>query len=134
MPEIGSILIVEADPVQRDLIRLALSRLPVTLFQTADGSAVQSLVEKHHPDMVVMDLFLPGTNGLDILRQGKSQGWLKRTAVIAISSLVFEEVVTQAASAGAAAFLAKPIDTDLLVARVQQILMRKRSSLEGFSP
>ncbi|HEX2979345.1 MAG TPA: response regulator [Anaerolineaceae bacterium] len=118
-------LLVEADPVQRDLIRLALSRLGLQVTVTTDGDRVVGMVEALHPAILVIDAFLPNRNGLEILRQLRDLGRLEETGVIFISGLGFREVVQQAVDAGAEVFLVKPVDTDLLVERARQMLAER---------
>ena len=116
------VLMVEADAIQRDLIALALSRLNVSVFTTGSAQQVEAHLLAHRPDLMLLDVYLPQTNGLELLRQLKSKGLLGKTAVIVLSSLGFQEVVEQAVQAGALYFMVKPVDTDLLVKRVREIL------------
>jgi len=117
----SSVLIIESDPVERDLIRLAMTRLGISATCVASGEAALESIHARHPDLILLDLFLPQQNGLDFLQQLKQTGLLVSIPVIVVSSLGFPEIVQQAVQAGARDFLVKPIDTDLLVLRVQKL-------------
>jgi two-component system response regulator DctR len=74
--------------------------------------------------LLLLDLFLPQQNGIELLQQLRAAGLLAHTAVVVISGLGFSEVVQQAVQSGAQDFLVKPIDTDQLVERVNKVLKR----------
>jgi DNA-binding NarL/FixJ family response regulator len=71
------------------------------------------------PDVLLIDTYLPGQNGLDLINQLNSEVLLKRTKVIFISSLGFPEIVQKAAKVGASGFIVKPLNPDLVVKRVE---------------
>jgi DNA-binding NarL/FixJ family response regulator len=70
------------------------------------------------PDVLLIDTYLPGQNGVDLISQLQSEVLMKRTKVFFISSLGFPEIVQKAAQVGASGFLVKPLDPDLLVSRI----------------
>jgi DNA-binding response OmpR family regulator len=121
-----TILIVENDPLQRDLINLALSRIDCEVITVQDGQDALIWFENIQPELILLDLFLPQMSGLDIIARLKEDGKLHRTTVIAISALGFPEVVEQAQEAGAYDFLVKPIDSELLIRRVKKALIRRQ--------
>ncbi len=116
------VLVVEADPVERDLIRLAMTRLRLATTWVATGEDALAAIRAQIPALVLLDLFLPRQNGLDLLVQLRAAGVLALLPVIAISSLGFPEIVQQAVEAGARDFLVKPMDTDILIDKVAKIL------------
>jgi DNA-binding NarL/FixJ family response regulator len=78
----------------------------------------QQLIE-FMPDVLLIDTYLPGHNGLDLIAELNSEILLKRTRVFFLSSLGFPEIVQKAAQMGASGFLVKPLNPDLLVSRIQ---------------
>ena len=96
---------------------------PITWAATCvtTGEAALKAIHERHPDLILLDLFLPQQNGLDFLQRLKQSGLLVSIPVIVVSALGFPEIVQQAVQAGARDFLVKPIDTDMLVARVQKL-------------
>ena len=73
---------------------------------------------EHIPDILLVDTLLPGINGLDLVSDLNAESFLSRTKVFILSSLGYPEIVQKAARIGAADFLVKPLDTDLLISRI----------------
>jgi DNA-binding response OmpR family regulator len=123
MPELStrSAVIVEADPMPKDLMRLVLTRLKWQVKVTANPGEVRNLLKGTPPDLFIVDTFLTGINGLELLRQLRAENLLERTEVMVISAFGFQEIVRQAQQLGARAFLVKPLDADQFAKRVGQI-------------
>ena len=117
--ETPSILILEPNPLQCDLIRMALTRSQMNPIVCDQPSALRQHLVQYMPDVLLIDTYLPGQNGLDLISQLHSEVLLKRTKVFVLSSLGFPEVVQKAAQIGASGFLVKPLDPDLLIARIR---------------
>lgn len=117
--ETPSILILEPNPLQCDLIKIALTRSGMKPIVCAQPAALRQDLVQYMPDVLLIDTYLPGHNGLDLISQLNSEVLLKRTKVFFLSSLGFPEVVQKAAQIGASGFLVKPLDPDLLVTRIQ---------------
>ncbi len=118
------ILVVEADPAQRDLARLALQRLDCEVITASNGNDALRLFKKHQPSIMIMDILVPELNGLELLNQLKSAKLLKNTIVIITSALAFQEVILKAKDAGVWDFILKPYDVNVLVKRVKSLLKR----------
>lgn len=118
------ILVVEADPAQRDLARLALQRLDCEVVTANNGNDALRLFKKHQPSIIIMDILIPELNGLELLNQLKSAKLLKNTIVIITSALAFQEVILKAKDAGVWDFILKPYDVNVLVNRVKSLLKR----------
>jgi DNA-binding response OmpR family regulator len=119
------VIVLEPDALQRDLILMALRRVqlePLVCQQAADVSA---LLLDRKPVLMILDLTQPDRNGLDLLAELRQAGLLVLTRVIVISALTFPDVVMRANRLGVAAFMAKPIDIDLLLERVEGILQAR---------
>lgn len=123
MPE-PTVLIIEPDHLQRDLMMMALKRNHIHPDACADLADLPNLLMTTKPSVLVMDMYLPGTNGLDLMMDLKERGFLDATRVIGVSAMAFPEVVRKMIQAGFSDFLVKPIDTDQFVARVQRILQK----------
>lgn len=113
-----SVLVLEPNALQCDLIKLTLTRRhmnPIICNQTVNLR--QQLVQ-YLPDVLLIDTYLPGQNGLDLIAQLHSEVLLSRTKVFFISSLAFPEIVQKAAKIGASGFLVKPLNLDMMVSRI----------------
>jgi DNA-binding response OmpR family regulator len=117
--EMLSVLILEPNPLQCDLLKMALTRSGMKPIVCNQPAALRQYLVQHMPDVLLIDIYLPGQNGLDLIAQLNSEVLLKRTRVFFLSSLGFPEVVQKAAQIGASGFLVKPLDPDLLVTRIR---------------
>lgn len=86
---------------------------------TQDGVKARELIRKHRPDYLVLDLLLVNRDGISILKDlGDAE---KKPIVIVISSFISTPVVSMAADLGAAYFLRKPFDVQLLLDRMEEL-------------
>jgi DNA-binding response OmpR family regulator len=113
-----SILVLEPNLLQCDLIKLALIRHSMNPIICDQPTALRQQLAQHLPDVLLVDTYLPGMNGLDLIDQLNSEVLLKRTKVIFISSMGFPEIVQKAVKMGASGFLVKPLNPDLMAARI----------------
>lgn len=91
--------------------------------RSADGAQeLRSLLAAEVPDVVVMDLQLPGTDGWDLIREVKKDPRTRHVPVLAVSASVREVDRNQAFSAGADAFLGKPCLPNDIVAELNRLL------------
>lgn len=106
--------------------RLILSaRLKANHYHTifaADALQAMSVALKEQPDAILLDLGLPGGNGLVVLQRLKSNTALSAIPVIIVTAEDPSVAETRAIEAGANAFLQKPVDQDKLMAAVQQAM------------
>ena len=119
-----SVLILEPNPLQCDLIKMALLRShmnPIVCDRSVD---LRQQLLQYVPDVLLIDTYLPGQNGLDLIGQLNSEVLLNRTKVFFISSLGFPEIVQKAAQIGASGFLVKPLNPDLIVSRILDFFNR----------
>lgn len=127
--EIPTVLILEPNPLQCDLLRMALQRGGMKPIVCKGPAALRQHLVQDMPDVLLIDTYLPGHNGLELVCQLNSEVLLKRTKVFFLSSLGFPEVVQKAAKMGASGFLVKPLDTDLLLNRIRQCFDPKNMPL-----
>jgi two-component system, OmpR family, KDP operon response regulator KdpE len=116
-------LLVEDDPNIVDLIR---SNLAVRGFDTvvsSDGEEALRLIETEAPDIVLLDLMLPETDGMDLCRQIREHS---SVAVIVVSARGGERDKVTALNMGADDYMTKPFSVDELLARITATLRRTR--------
>jgi CheY-like chemotaxis protein len=118
----SGVLVLEPDALQRDLICMALRRNGLDAVVCERSADVPVLLAQHQPALILLDIYQADKNGLDLLEELKGSGQLAATKVIVISSMAFPEIVRRATRLGAAGFLVKPINVDLLMERVQQVM------------
>lgn len=120
----ASVIVFEPDRLQRDLIVLALRRNLLEPIICDDPAEVRKYLVEHKPDLLLLDLYLPGQNGLDFILEIQQEGLLAKTKFIFISSIAFPEIIQKAVKMGATDFIVKPLNVEMLVSRVQRALIR----------
>ena len=116
------VLVVESDSVQHDLIKLCLQRIGCEVISTRKPDQISSTIAKKHPSLLILDTFLPGSSGIEVLKELNQKKLLKTTLVLMISSYGFSDIIQQAKVAGVHEFLIKPLDIDEFSARVKSML------------
>ncbi|MGH2739001.1 MAG: response regulator [Actinomycetota bacterium] len=116
----GEILIVEDDPVIRSTMRLVLEREGLTIREAEDGEQAMALATERVPDLVFLDLTLPGLDGLDVLRQLKADPEAKAAQVVIVSMRA--DGRDEALEAGADEFFVKPFSPLALLRLVDKLL------------
>ncbi len=126
---IEQILIVDDDPEFNDLLKQLLNkRYPdAKVNQAFDGFDAGRAIPEVQPDLVFLDINLPGVNGIKLCRHIKEDENLTRPIVIMVTGEADAGTETQAGEAGADAFLVKPIDLDSLPDLIAQ-LSEKRAT------
>jgi CheY-like chemotaxis protein len=108
------LLIVEDDELNRELfVQLFEDHYEIGL--APDGEAALGLASRLQPDLVLMDIGLPGMSGLDAMRAMRAADGPANVLIIAVSARVLPEDRDRAIDAGADAFLPKPIDVVSIV-------------------
>lgn len=127
---IDSILIVDDDTEFNEMIRDVLQRKypEYSLYQAFDGFEAGKILASSKPDVVLLDVDLPGMDGERLCKSIKDEGTAVPPIVIAISGLEDPGLENRMKDAGADGFLAKPIQPDTLANTIEEIA-KKRSSL-----
>ncbi len=116
------ILAVDDDPQVLRYIRDALTRTGYTAIVTADPDEVPKLMETHSPHLVLMDLMLPGTDGIELMKAILATN---DVPIIFLSAYSQAEVVTRAYEMGASDYIVKPFTPTELAARIRSALVRR---------
>jgi DNA-binding response OmpR family regulator len=111
-------LVAEDDPGVRRLIAGLLEMDGWEVREAADGDEAVAIAEDWHPDALVIDVMMPGKDGLTALRELRADG--DESAVVVVSAKA--GVQDEAMEAGADDFLAKPFDPDELSAKTRAAL------------
>ena len=117
-----SVLIVDDDPHTLRYVRQTLEDAGYVPVVTADPEEVLALVEHNRPSLVLLDLMLPGTDGIDLMRDIFG---IADVPVIFLSAYGQDRVIAQAFEMGASDYVVKPFSPTELVARVGAALRRR---------
>ena len=119
-----NILVVEDDLDIRELISFNLQNQGHQVFEAKDGEAGIDKAREKLPDLILLDLMLPGIQGLDVCRIIKSDQETKETPIIMVTALGQEEDIVKGLETGADDYITKPFSIKVLIARVNAGLKR----------
>ena len=119
-----NILVVEDDLDIRELISFNLQNEGHQVFEAKDGEAGIDKAREKLPDLILLDLMLPGIQGLDVCRVIKSDQETKETPIIMVTALGQEEDILKGLETGADDYITKPFSIKVLIARVNAVLKR----------
>lgn len=126
MAQKKTILLIEDEEDIAALIKLQAEISGYRLHVETDGINGLKAVERERPDLVILDIMLPGMNGLDVCRKIKTNPELKTTPVIIISAKNEELDVVLGLELGADDYVAKPFSPKVLFSRVKAVLRREK--------
>ena len=120
------ILVVDDEPDIRQLIKLRLELRKYEVLTAADGQEAIATAQAAKPDLILMDVIMPGQNGYSVCRQLKDLESTKQIPVIFLTAKGRQDDIMQGTLVGAAAYLTKPFDTEQLLQTVEQALVDAR--------
>ena len=128
--ESHTMLVVDDDPEIRQYLGSIFSG-KYKMFEAGSGEEGLELVRKHLPDIVISDVMMGGTSGIELCRQMKLDMALSHIPVILLTASTSQDVRLKGIEGGADDYIGKPFDKDILVARVTSIL-RNRNDLQRY--
>ena len=118
-----SILVCEDDPAMLRIFQFLLQQQGIRkVLTTSRGEGVAQMAERDRPDLILLDLMLPGRDGIDVLRELKSSEITRAIPVMVVSGKESQEQVQQAMMAGAIDYVIKPFEPMELGARIRAFL------------
>ena len=116
-----TILVVDDDVKTVELVKLYLNRDGYKVITSGDGLEALNLARKSHPDLIVLDLMLPGCNGLEICRTLKNES---DVPIIMLTARTTEDDKLRGLNLGADDYVTKPFSPRELAARVRAVIRR----------
>jgi DNA-binding response OmpR family regulator len=123
-----TVLVVDDEPIVREVVVSYLQREGYRTLEAADGDRARELVEEHSPSLVVLDVMLPGTDGLELCRWIRTRSDL---AVIMLTARGEEADRIVGLELGADDYVTKPFSPRELAARVRTVLRRSAPDVSG---
>ena len=120
------LLLIEDDPALRAALQRSLVRANMRVDVCGDGAAALSVWSSLQPDVVVLDLSLPGKDGLEVLQQARRANLNTPVLILTARGTVGDRIL--GLNAGADDYLPKPFDLDELEARVRALYRRRAGS------
>jgi CheY-like chemotaxis protein len=116
----AKVLIVDDSALARRLTRQVLEELGHSVEEATDGAQALERYAIHHHDVVVLDLVMPGMEGLEVLEKFRQLN--PQVSVIVVTADIQKTTREQVKAAGAAAILNKPIDKQEFISHLEKVL------------
>lgn len=126
---VTTILLIEDDPTIRLATEFALTKHGYAVSSCDNGQAGYETASSIDPDLVLLDVMLPGMNGFDVARSLRRDGF--NSPILMLTALSDDEDKIKGLDAGADDYVTKPFSTDVLLARIRAHL--RRTELDGGS-
>jgi CheY-like chemotaxis protein len=118
----ATILVCDDEPSLRELMRLSLENPGYRFVEAGDGSEAIEAIESARPDLLLLDVMMPGTSGIEVLEHLRAHPELSQTPVIVVSAFASPADRRRALEAGATRFVKKPFDPEALRSLVEELL------------
>lgn len=118
----STVLIVDDNPQNVELLQAFLESLPVKLVTAADGVEALAKVAEHKPDLILLDIMMPRMSGFQVCRRIKNDPKTKDIQVLMVTALNELGDIEQATESGTDDFVSKPVNKFELLTRVKSLL------------
>lgn len=116
------ILVIEDQEDNRRIVRDLFASVGYEIIEAVDGEEGVTMAETHHPDLILMDIQLPGMDGYEATRRIKANPVLRQIPIIAVTSYALSGDDVKAREAGCDAYISKPYSPRQLLAKVREYL------------
>jgi two-component system cell cycle response regulator len=117
---------VDDNPVEMKLLKAKLSKNIFMTLEASSGQQCLKTVEAEHPDLILLDLKMPGIDGFEVTRILKNSKQTRNIPIIHVTALATSSDKARGFEAGADEFLSKPINTSELLSRIRSLLRQKK--------
>ena len=121
------ILVVDDEEDIRELIRYNLTKAGYTVACAASGEEGLTLARENKPLAIILDIMLPGIDGLEVCRQLKGDATLKSVPIVMVSAKGEEADIVAGLELGADDYVSKPFSPGVLIARLKSVMRRAQS-------
>ncbi len=122
------VLIVDDEHDLVELITMNLQRNGFDTIEAGNGDDALEMTRKHRPDLVLLDLMLPGLDGTEVARRLRSEPQTKQVPIVMLTAKTEETDIVVGLTIGADDYVAKPFSPKVLMARVKAVLRRRGMS------
>ena len=120
------ILVVDDNPTNLKLVSDVLQFDGFRILKAADAEVAQEIIREALPDLILMDIALPGMDGLTLTRQLKADTRTRHIPIVALTAFAMKGDDDKARQAGCDGYITKPIDTRKLPEQVAEWLAKER--------
>jgi CheY-like chemotaxis protein len=129
-----TILLVEDFDDTRLMMKMWLTKNGYRVVEAETGEEAISLAQRELPDLIIMDVMMPGMNGLDATQRIREYQALRRTPIVAVSAYGADEYRALAIDAGCNEYVSTPFDPNALAELIQSLISKRESSGINASP
>ena len=129
-----TVVIVEDEPAAAEMFAEMMRVSGFEVFHTSSSTQAVSLIAREKPDLILLDVMMPGVSGLEVVRFVRREPHLAHIPVIIISARTTEEDIREGLEAGANLYLTKPISFGDLDEAMQQLLPEDDSEPQVDTP
>jgi two-component system, cell cycle response regulator DivK len=120
------VLVVDDNAQNLKLAKLVLDSLGYDAATASDAEDAQRMLDAFDPRLILMDLQLPGMDGLELTRRLKADSARRHIVIVALTAYAMKGDRERADAAGCDGYIPKPIDADLLARTLKELLARSR--------
>ena len=124
-----TVLVIEDEPDISELIEYNLSQSGYRIIISNNGEKGLEVSRKHLPDLILLDLMLPGIHGIDVCRVLKNDKETSNISIIMLTALGQEEDIIKGLETGADDYVTKPFSFSVLKARIESVLRRSNKEI-----
>ena len=123
MTEQQTVVIADDDPDIRTLVAISVTKAGMSLVaETGDGDAAWDAIREHKPNVVILDVAMPGKSGLEVCQLIRADSSLDAVHVLLLSASADQASIDNGLAAGAADYLSKPFSPRKLVEKLTEYL------------
>ena len=133
MPKKTAVIhIIEDEPDIVDLLEFHLTKKGYNTSSSRDGEMGLEYCRKYTPDLLLLDLMLPGIKGLDVCKLLKTETTTESIPIIMVTALGQESDIVKGLNSGADDYVIKPFNVTILMARISAVLRRSKEGIVDF--
>jgi CheY-like chemotaxis protein len=116
------VLVADDKDTGRELVRTVLEKSGYEVFEANNGSQAVAEASRLHPDLIILDIHMPGLDGFGVIEKLRSEASFSHTPIIALTASAMMGDRERAMAAGFTGYITKPIRLDALRAEVERLL------------
>jgi two-component system cell cycle response regulator DivK len=117
-----TVLVADDKPTGRELVRTVLERTGYTVLEATDGLEAVRFARESKPDLIILDLHMPGLDGFDVIQELRRDPQFAATPIVALTASAMQGDRERALSVGFTGYITKPIRLSLLRDEVERLL------------
>ena len=120
------VLVADDDPEILSLLSIRLKKAGFTVLEAADGEETLAQVRKHYPDLIVLDVMMPGKNGWEVARELRNDDRFKHIGIVMLTAIGQKINEMTSPLYGADEYVDKPFDFADLEAKIRAVLEKRK--------